>query len=562
MKKSKKKRNQRIKGPGPKQRATEKTSSFSVPSNFLVYGGLALVLVITLIIRLNFLDIPFERDEGTYAYFGQLVLDGKTAYTDFYEMKPPLIYYSYAFLIAIFGASLSGVHLGVTLLNLATVTFLFFIGKRLLGNLPAIAIAGSYGLLSLALSLSGFTAQSEHILVFYATAGLAAGLKGIEEDKPYWLLGGGILTACSALVKQNGLFFILILGVALIAHYWFRREDRSGRSFIRSLAVLAAGVLLPVILFTAILALQGALSDFAFWVLEYPRGYVGSVTLSQGLELFSATFSRIFSNNPLLWLVAGFGLIVIHFSRPGGYRLVLIWAFLLLSFLSIVPGLRFYPHYWIQWMPAIALLVGCAFYFLEYQIGKNPKSTPLKAIPPVALVFLLLLNLLQNRSYYFQPDYVEILREVYTMNPFPESAVIGDYIRQRTTPEDKIFVLGSEPQIYFYTGRRSPTRHNYLAYVVKSTDIAAQWRDEVVRDIQEDPPKFIVYFSHPVSWSGGTQEALQDLIAKTNSLITSSYKVVGKIDAFGNNNVQYVWGEAANGYQVRSNLFVYIYERI
>ena len=46
-------------------------------------------------------------------------------------------------------------------------------------------------------------------------------------------------------------------------------------------------------------------------------------------------------------------------------------------------------------------------------------------------------------------------------NPFPESVKIGDYIREHSNPDDKIAVLGSEPQIYFYSKRLSATGYIY-----------------------------------------------------------------------------------------------------
>ena len=91
--------------------------------------GLGLTFIITFFVRIKFLEIPFERDEGTYTYFGQLILDGQIPYIDFYEMKYPGIYYSYAGLIAVFGATVKGIHLAFVFLNLATLFFLFEIGK-------------------------------------------------------------------------------------------------------------------------------------------------------------------------------------------------------------------------------------------------------------------------------------------------------------------------------------------------------------------------------------------------------------------------------------------------
>ena len=60
---------------------------------------LAAIILFVIVARLNLLSMPLERDDGTYAYLGQLVLDGQTPYVSFYETKPPLLYYAYAAVI-------------------------------------------------------------------------------------------------------------------------------------------------------------------------------------------------------------------------------------------------------------------------------------------------------------------------------------------------------------------------------------------------------------------------------------------------------------------------------
>jgi hypothetical protein len=53
-------------------------------------------------VRLKFADVPLERDEGEYAYAGQLILHGVPPYTLAYNMKFPGTYYAYAALMAVF----------------------------------------------------------------------------------------------------------------------------------------------------------------------------------------------------------------------------------------------------------------------------------------------------------------------------------------------------------------------------------------------------------------------------------------------------------------------------
>ena len=52
----------------------------------------AAVLSLTIAIRIRLLGIPLERDEGEYAYAGQLMLQGIAPYKLAYNMKFPGTY--------------------------------------------------------------------------------------------------------------------------------------------------------------------------------------------------------------------------------------------------------------------------------------------------------------------------------------------------------------------------------------------------------------------------------------------------------------------------------------
>jgi len=68
------------------------------------------VLIGTVVfIRLRLLGIPLERDEGEYAYAGQLMLQGIAPYQLAYNMKFPGTYAVYALIMALFGQTPAGI---------------------------------------------------------------------------------------------------------------------------------------------------------------------------------------------------------------------------------------------------------------------------------------------------------------------------------------------------------------------------------------------------------------------------------------------------------------------
>src|SRR5277367_1344928 len=67
------------------------------------------------IVRIRLLAVPLTRDEGEYAYAGQLILQGVPPYELAYNMKLPGTYYGYAAGMAVFGQTPTGIHLTLLL---------------------------------------------------------------------------------------------------------------------------------------------------------------------------------------------------------------------------------------------------------------------------------------------------------------------------------------------------------------------------------------------------------------------------------------------------------------
>src|ERR1700731_1392243 len=92
---------------------------------YVAYALITLVLVLNCAVRFHLRNIPLERDEGEYAYAGQLMLQGIPPYKLAYNMKLPGTYTAYALILAVFGQTPAGVHLGVLVVNAMTVFLVF-----------------------------------------------------------------------------------------------------------------------------------------------------------------------------------------------------------------------------------------------------------------------------------------------------------------------------------------------------------------------------------------------------------------------------------------------------
>ncbi len=80
-----------------------------------------LLVIATAAVRWRLLDVPLERDEGEYACGAQMILLGFAPYEGVYNMKLPGIYSANAVVLALFGETHGGVHLGLLVVNAATI---------------------------------------------------------------------------------------------------------------------------------------------------------------------------------------------------------------------------------------------------------------------------------------------------------------------------------------------------------------------------------------------------------------------------------------------------------
>src|ERR1043165_3375255 len=82
---------------------------------------LCCILLFVVGVRFRLRDMPLERDEGEFAYAGQLFLRGIAPGNFAYTMKLPGTHLTYAILMLVFGQTCAGVHVGFLMVNCATI---------------------------------------------------------------------------------------------------------------------------------------------------------------------------------------------------------------------------------------------------------------------------------------------------------------------------------------------------------------------------------------------------------------------------------------------------------
>jgi 4-amino-4-deoxy-L-arabinose transferase-like glycosyltransferase len=519
-----------------------------------------LILLLIIVIRVRLADVPLERDEGEYAYMGQLLLQGTPPYSDAYNMKFPGTYLMYALIMSLFGQTTQGIHIGLLVLNCITVIVVYLLGQRLINDIAAIAAAGAYGILSLGPSVLGFAAHATHFVALFAVAGALLLHHALEKNKPAWYLFSGAAFGLALIMKQPGFFFIPFGASCILYQHLISGPERSSRKYIRHLALFLFAAVAPLIVSMLWLFAAGVFDTFWFWTVQYAAKYGSQVPLSQAFSIFGNNVIDVIDGFYLLWIISGLGFLVLLFHREMNKRRVFIALFAVFSFLSICPGFYFREHYFITLLPAIALSAGI---FVDYLAAAGAAYAPLSWSRLAGFgLFLavILVGVVHQKEYLFTDDPVTVSRAVYGSNPFPESVEIARFVEQRSSPADKIAVFGSEPQIYFYSKRASATGYIYTYSLFEDHEYRSAMQQEMTREIESANPKFIIVVNVFTSWLIQPKSEMY-LFSWLRDYLKKGYTLVGVADIPPSGMTVYKWYDDAINHTIGSMNFLLVFER-
>ncbi len=214
-------------------------------------------------IRWRLLDIPLERDEGEYAYAGQLMLQGIPPYQLAYNMKLPGTYAAYAAILAVFGQTAHGIHFGLLLINTISIILFYVVTARLFGTLAGTIAGSSYALLSTHQVVFGLAPHATHFVVLAALVGFVLLLRAEETRRTPFFLCSGLAFGIAFLMKQPGIllgafafFYLAVQCWPKSKHEWILCAGKMG-------GFVLAGAL-PFALTCGLLYRAGVFQNFWF----------------------------------------------------------------------------------------------------------------------------------------------------------------------------------------------------------------------------------------------------------------------------------------------------------
>lgn len=430
---------------------------------------------------------PYGRDQGTFAWVADVILQGGVPYRDAWEVKGPLTYYAWALVRGLLGPAPWGmrlVELGVVAAALAALAVL---GRRL-GGARARLWAPVLGGLWLAGGTFWDTAQPDGwcaVLVAVWLAWLGGRPPGRRQVPASALVGGVVLGLKPPLVLLGLLYPLHLLWVERLGAVALAR--RVGAAALGMLAL--AGAML------AALHQLGALAPAAeiyrsFLLGDYASRYPGGPVVALG-EL--GRFLFLGKHFPLVGLAALPGLAALGRRDPGAARLLAAWLALTLG-LVVLQGRYFSYHFTLAYPPlALAAALG-----LERGLGQGRAGA--RALAGLLLLAGVALPLVEGlRAVRYLTGGMDRDRYLAVFhNPphydYPAYEAAAALVAAGSEPDDPVLLLGVDGVVNALAGRPAVGRWGvaYRLYATRDPALRARYQEEFMAAFRARPPAYVL----------------------------------------------------------------------
>ena len=442
------------------------------------------LLGLLLLTQWNWFAMPFERDEGEYAYSAWIMKDGGVPYRDAFLQKPPMVVYTYLAAQQLSETATWPPRLlafGFVLLTLGLVAW---ISRQEYGSRCGWIGAWLFVPMMAFPALSSAAANTEKFMNLPMMAVLALHVRGKGKPTPWVWMAAGACAALAMLYKpicSPLLLFVFSAWAVEVA-----QGNRRWSPVLRFGACAASGGLLATFLVLLFFIRHEALGALWEATVVYNRAYA-EITgwnprafLHQARTFLVGWWPLAFA---LAWFCGGA-------PRRGWY-----WTVLLL-----LAGAVAYKdpnqHYYVMAVPIGAIMAARGLVGFGDWLQQRWAVDWHAEVAATAVVGLLL-----PVAPWMTLSPAALAKRLYGANPFAESPVVARELAELTAPGERVYVAGSEPQILFYAKRRSATRFVIAYPLMIPTRFARPYQREVIQALRDRPPEAIVVSSVSTSWS-------------------------------------------------------------
>jgi hypothetical protein len=422
------------------------------------------------------------RDSGVFLYAGWRILNGEIPYRDFWDHKPPVIFY----LNALGQLITKDSRWGVWLLEFIVVFFAAYIGFRLvrkfLGPYPAVFSLFLW-LLTLAFVIEGGNLTTEYVLLLqFAVLWLI--FDGDKPDFPKWRwFLVGILGGLAFFTKQTtiGIWIAIVLYLTIQRLY-----SRQAKRWIKEILLIAAGGLMTCAGIVAFFAFNSALEQF--WSAAFQFNFIYSSSVG-GMEnrlkpilegLGDLKGVGIFQFATIGYIIGLFVFFKKNILRNGLPLLAVGLIALPVEWILISIQGRIVSHYLMTLLPVLALFSGITFWVLFSWL----LSWKLSRLGQLLFLFGM-------AGIFIWGTYISYKKQIIAYREVRDTSTI-DYIKSVSSPDDPVLIMGAETYLNYFSQRKSPTRFVYQYPLYEEGYVSESMILEFLTDIIENQNALIL----------------------------------------------------------------------
>lgn len=431
-----------------------------------------------LVCRWGLFDPVFYNvDEAEYAVGAQALSQGLLPGLDLIgSTKPPAIVFLYWSVFAVLGESLLVIQVTGIVLWFIALALTMRLGQRLLPDVPVWASALSFFLLANSFGpprdLHALNVELPGVVFTLASLLL---LTRVRLNRT--LMVAGTLLGIAVMFRQSLVFFAIPAMILLL-------PLRT-----REVVPFAAGVVLPwLVLLIPYMQRDGLGWAYESWV-RFPMMYAGDTGIAGFLLAAWYTTIEIIRQAVVPFLLAFAGIYLAFKARN---RVIL--AMLIASALAVSSGSRFFEHYYIQALPVLALLAALSAIELVKRGGWIERGV--KASLAVGAIMAILHFPLWR---IWDPSAPPKGVSAESLDLGGLEIELAEFAAQQSFPNERIFVWGYCPQIYFHSKRTPAVRDFLCEYVTGYSPFSTSPRpyarpdamEMMIEDLKKNQPKLI-----------------------------------------------------------------------
>jgi 4-amino-4-deoxy-L-arabinose transferase-like glycosyltransferase len=425
----------------------EKAKEFIGKTHIPVW--LAIFLAIIIVLRIPTFFEPFSYgDETIYLTLGQGIKQGLTLYQDVYDNKPPLLY-----LVAALAGNVFWFKAILAFWNIITIVLFWHLAKTFFPKNERVSKIATviFGILTTIPLFEGNIANAEVFMIGPIILALYLLFSKKLDFKNIFIAGS--LFSLAALFKIPAAF-----DLPAVIVFWLIKNGLKKDALlktIRNSLILLLGFATPIAATFIWFFFKGALKEYFFAAFLQNFGYLSSWRGGVSEKSF------LVRNLPLFIraLVVVAGAVILWFKRQKlSKEFIFITLWLLFGLFAVSLSERPYPHYLIQIVPELALLLGILL----------ADKTLLQSLSIIPLLVAFSVPVIYKFWYYpTTPYYWKFIqfavgktdRQTYfsTFGSRVNSDYqVADFIVKSTYPKDKIFVWGSDSSNIYALSRHLP----------------------------------------------------------------------------------------------------------